>query len=185
MIGVRPTSLAGCVELAPTVHRDDRGLFVKPFHASTFSALALPTDFREIFYSRSGRGVIRGLHFQIPPAAQDKLVYCVAGRVFDVAVDLRRGSPTYGRFETFSLDADDWSMVFIPAGFAHGFAAVSDDAVMAYAVTTEHDPGLDSGIRWDSLPIPWPPGDPVVSARDRALVPFDVFESPFDLPARG
>jgi dTDP-4-dehydrorhamnose 3,5-epimerase len=176
---VRETRLAGCLELEPPIHPDGRGLFVKPFQTSAFQEVGLPVDYREIFYSRSRRGVVRGLHFQRPPQAQDKLVYCVAGAVFDVVVDLRRASPTYGKCETFALDADRWRMVFIPAGLAHGFAALTDEAVMAYAVTTEHAPDLDSGIRWDSVPVEWPVAEPVVSDRDRALEPFSTFASPF------
>jgi dTDP-4-dehydrorhamnose 3,5-epimerase len=180
---VRTTSLAGCLELHPPVHRDERGLFVKPFQRSELARLGLPVDFDELFYSRSQRGVIRGLHFQLPPRAQAKLVYCVTGRVFDVVVDLRKGSPTYGHFETFELDGEDWRMIFVPAGFAHGFAALSDDAVMAYAVTSEYDPELDSGIRWDSVPVDWPWSTPIISSRDDRLEPFSSFSTPFECDA--
>jgi dTDP-4-dehydrorhamnose 3,5-epimerase len=178
-VNVTPTGLAGCVRLTPRVVPDDRGLFVKTFQSSVFNSLRLDADWREQFYSRSRRGVIRGLHFQRPPADHAKLVSCVRGRVFDVAVDLRKGSPTYGRAAGVELDDEGWEMLFIPSGFAHGFAALSDDAVMAYLTTSEHDPACDTGIRWDSAGIRWPVDEPIVSERDRALPALDGFDSPF------
>lgn len=167
------------------VHEDTRGTFVKPFSFSAFAAAGLPVAFREAFFSRSRRRVVRGLHFQTPPHAQDKLVCCAAGRVLDVVVDLRVGSPTYGRAETFELDAETWTALFIPAGLAHGFAALADDTVMAYAVTAEYDPKADSGIRWDSVPVEWPWPDPVVSERDMAFAPLAAYASPFRWRAGG
>jgi dTDP-4-dehydrorhamnose 3,5-epimerase len=176
----RPSRLPGCVELRPTIHRDSRGSFAKPFHASTFEALGLATGWKELFYSASGRGVVRGLHFQVPPAAQAKLVCCLAGEVLDVVVDVRAGSPTYGCFDTFLLNGKDMRAVFVPEGCAHGFAALTDGAVVAYAVTHEHDPEHDTGLRWDSVPgIPWPFAMPTVSERDAALPAFESFTSPF------
>lgn len=176
---IRGTTLPGCHTLHPRVHEDGRGLFVKPFQASVYRSLGLATDFVELFYSRSARGVIRGLHFQLPPHAQHKVVHCVAGSVLDVVVDLRVGSPTYGACATFHLDDRDWVAVSIPPGCAHGFAALSDGAVMAYSVSAEHAPTHDSGIRWDSVPVAWPWPDPIVSDRDRGLVPLSGFESSF------
>jgi dTDP-4-dehydrorhamnose 3,5-epimerase len=178
-MNVRETGLAGCLQIKPPVHRDARGFFVKPFQFSAFEALGLPADFQEVFFSHSRQGVIRGLHFQYPPAAQHKLVYCVAGKVLDVVVDLRRDSPTFGVCESFSLSSEEWTMLMIPVGFAHGFATLSAEAVMAYHVTTEHDPSLDSGIRWDSIGFEWPWPDPILSERDRSLEPLDTFSSPF------
>lgn len=173
------TSLPGCLVLQPRVHEDRRGSFVKTFQRTMFEEAGLPADFPEHFFSRSTRGVVRGLHFQLPPADHDKVVFCVAGKVFDVVVDVRVGSPTYGRFEAFTLDDCDWTALFVPKGFAHGFAATSERAVMAYFVGTEFDPTLDSGIRWDSLPIDWPVDDPIVSEKDRSLPPFEAFRSPW------
>lgn len=97
----------------------------------------------------------------------------------DVAVDLRVGSPTYGDFDVFDLKDDNWSSLFIPKGLAHGFAALMDATVMAYATTTGYDSAMDAGIRWDSLPIPWPFADPIISPRDAALPPFAEFVSSF------
>lgn len=174
------TPLDGCLEVHPTLCPDERGLFVKPYSFGEFTAAGLPTEWREHFYSRSNAGVVRGLHFQRPPSEQDKLVYCVHGTAFDVVVDLRAGSPTYGKFTTFHLDDKSWRAIFIPAGMAHGFLALEPEAVMAYAVTTEHDPALDTGILWNSVGIPWPVSHlPVVSPRDAALPRLDEFVSPF------
>jgi dTDP-4-dehydrorhamnose 3,5-epimerase len=173
------TSLPGCLVLQPRVVEDPRGAFVKTFRRTAFEEAGLPGDFPEHFLSRSSRGVVRGLHFQLPPADHDKVVCCTAGEVFDVVVDLRVGSPAYGRFETFRLDDRDWTALFVPRGFAHGFAALSEQAVTAYLTSTEFEPALDAGIRWDSLPIPWPVTEPVVSERDRALPPFEAFVSPW------
>ncbi|MCU1492519.1 MAG: dTDP-4-dehydrorhamnose 3,5-epimerase [Acidimicrobiaceae bacterium] len=165
--------------LRPVVHADDRGSFVKTFHAGWFADAGIPAEWPERFYSRSHRGVVRGLHFQTPPSSHAKLVYCVHGAVLDVVVDLRVGSPTFGEFELLPLDDDTWTIAFVPEGLAHGFAALTDDAVMAYATGTVHVPQSDTGIRWDSVPIPWPFDAPTVSARDEALPTFAEFASPF------
>jgi dTDP-4-dehydrorhamnose 3,5-epimerase len=178
-VQLQQTSMPGCVEVHPPVFGDDRGVFVKLFQDALFDEFGLETEFSEWACSRSTKGVVRGLHFQVPPAAQDKLVYCLSGEVLDVAVDLRRGSPSYGRFETFPLDGRDFHAVFVPKGFAHGFAVLSDVAVVSYLMSAEFSPEHDAGMRWDSLPIPWPFTDPNLSDKDRHLVPFDEFASPW------
>jgi dTDP-4-dehydrorhamnose 3,5-epimerase len=124
--------------------------------------------------------VVRGLHFQTPPAAQDKFVFCASGSVTDYVLDIRRDSPTYGQFETFHLSAEDWTSLFIPIGFAHGFVATSDeDAVMAYYCSDEFDPATDSGVRWDSAGIDWQVQNPIISDKDQTLTPFADYDSPF------
>lgn len=177
-----PLEFPGCFEIRPAVFRDDRGSFVKPFQASAFAAAGLPVDYPERFYSQSRRGVVRGLHFQLPPAAQHKLVYCTSGRVLDVVVDLRKGSPTFGRAASYELHADRWNALFLPVGIAHGFAALEEPTTMAYAVGAEYDPERDTGIRWDSISFAWPFERPVVSARDMALPALQDFDSPFEYP---
>ncbi|MCA1726441.1 MAG: dTDP-4-dehydrorhamnose 3,5-epimerase, partial [Actinobacteria bacterium] len=119
----------------------------------------------------SRRGVLRGLHFQRDPGAQAKLVAVPRGRMFDVAVDIRPGSPTFGRWVGQELDGESGRMLFVPEGFAHGYAVLSDEADVLYRATAEYAPELEGGIRWDDpdLGIEWPVADPVVSARDRAL----------------
>lgn len=173
------TPLPGLLRIEPFVARDARGGFVKTFHEPTFRAWGLRTHFAEEYYSVSQRGVIRGLHFQTPPHDHAKLVYCLAGRVVDAVVDLRVGSPTFGRHALFDLDADSAMLLYIPTGMAHGFCSMTDDAVMVYNVTTPYSRDHDSGIRWDSAGIPWPISDPIVSERDRGFVNLADLRSPF------
>ena len=176
---IRDTAIPGCHTVHPAVHSDARGTLVKPFAESAFAAAGLPTRFPEVFVSRSRRGVVRGLHFQVPPAPQAKLVTCVAGEVLDVVVDVRAGSPTHGRHVTCTLSADDGVALFVPVGLAHGFAVLSAEATVAYLGTAEYVPGTDGGIRWDSAGISWPFDSPVLSDRDAALPALDGFASPF------
>lgn len=168
-----------CVEVFPRVFEDLRGVFVKTFHQSTFQDAGIDLRFPEWAVSRSSKGVVRGLHFQSPPVAQDKLVYCVSGAVLDVAVDLRKGSPAYGRFETFLLDDRDFHAVLVPKGFGHGFVALSDHAVVSYLMSNEYSAEHDGGIRWNSLPIPWGVEDPILSDKDKTLPLFEEWDSPF------
>jgi len=175
----RKTKLEGCYEIQPIVRRDSRGVFVKTFHVEAFQELGLPVAFREEYHSVSSRNVLRGLHFQTHPAACAKLVYCVMGKVWDVAVDLRRQSPTYSQFHFVVLDGEKGNMFFLPEGMAHGFYTMSEEAIMMYGVTKVYDREHDSGIRWDSIGIPWPCENPVLSERDQAFLPFSEFETPF------
>lgn len=174
-----PLALPGCFEIRPKAFRDARGSFAKPFVASRFAAHGLPTVFAEEYYSSSQRGVVRGMHFQTPPHEHGKLVYCVRGEVLDVIVDLRRGSPTYGHHHQIRLDESHPVAVYMPAGLAHGFCALSDDATLIYKVTSEHAPAHDCGVRWDSVGVVWPVDAPIVSDRDRAFPALGDFVSPF------
>lgn len=176
---IRPTTIPGCFELVPRVMRDERGSFTKVFHQQAFRAAGLRTDFAEEYYSWSKRGVLRGLHFQTPPHEHAKLVYCPQGRVMDVALDLRRGSPTYGQHCTLQLDGDSGNMLYLPAGLAHGFYTLSEQALMVYKVTSVYAPDSDAGILWDSAHIAWPDRQPVTSLRDRGFPALDAFDSPF------
>lgn len=179
MFELQETSLPDCYLIRPRLFKDARGQFVKTFHAGWYEENGLESCFREEFYSRSVKGVIRGLHFQVPPADHAKLVYCLAGEVFDAVVDLRVGSPTYGQTHTFELSADRPEIIYIPSGFAHGFQALSDDALMVYQVSTVHSPENDSGIHWDSVGIDWPLPPRSVSERDQSFLPAAQFSSPF------
>lgn len=174
-----PTGIPGCSVVQLFHHADDRGEFVKVFQASVANAWGNDTTIAELFWSRSGRGVVRGLHFQIPPHAHSKLVTIISGTALDVVVDLRVGSPTFGQHRTIALDAAAPAAVFVPVGCAHGFQATSDDATVAYATSTEHTPDADRGIRWDSIGLEWPIADAVVSGRDAALPTLAEFDSPF------
>ncbi|ALT76195.1 dTDP-4-dehydrorhamnose 3,5-epimerase [Paucibacter sp. KCTC 42545] len=174
-----PTKLEGCYQVRPFFAQDERGTFVKTFHAERFSALGLPTVWCEEFYSSSRKGVIRGMHFQTPPHDHEKLVYCMQGRVLDVVVDLRKGSPTYGRHLPVELDASSGHGLLIPKGMAHGFLALDDDVLMAYKVTSAYAPANDAGISWDSFGLDWGIDQPIVSMRDRAHPALADFDSPF------
>ena len=173
------TELSGCFELEPIIRSDSRGCFVKTFHANAFKDLGLEYDFVEEYHSMSIKGVLRGLHFQLPPADHTKLVYCISGKVMDVAVDLRKNSKTYGRYHICYLDADKCNMLYIPRGMAHGFYTLSNRAVMMYHVTSVYDSIYDTGIAWDSVGIPWPDITPIQSERDRSFKRFSEFISPF------
>jgi len=176
---VKETFIPGCFELRPIILKDSRGRFVKTFDENLFAEKGLETNYKEEYYSVSKRGVLRGLHFQLPPKDLAKLVYCVSGEVFDVVVDLRVNSPTYGSFKSFILNADQGCMVYIPRGLAHGFYTISQEAVMLYRVTALYSPEHDAGILWNSVNIPWPDDNPMTSERDNEFVPLSEFSSPF------
>jgi len=178
---IEPTLLPGCYRIQPRVLDDHRGHFVKTFQASIFRAHGLEDRFTETFYSVSRKGVLRGFHFQTPPHAHAKLVHCTAGAVLDAVVDIRRGSPTAGRFFTLELTAEQATMLYIPAGFAHAFYALTDHAAVAYQVTTEFAPDHDAGVRWDSFGIPWPDCAPILSAKDLALPHWRDYATPFTM----
>ena len=179
MFRVRSTSIPGCLEVSPRIISDERGRFVKVFHAEAFAIHGLQTIYSEEYYSKSVQGVIRGLHFQKPPMDHAKLVYCVEGRVQDVALDLRRGSPSYGRYELFELSAERANMVYLPQGIAHGFCVLSDAATLIYKVSTVYSVEHDAGVLWSSANIPWSVADPILSARDQAHPPLADYVSPF------
>jgi len=176
---VKPSKLPGCFELQPKVFDDARGRFVKVFHEQIFAAQGLETRFAEEYYSVSHKNVIRGLHFQLPPMDHVKMVYCVAGEVMDAVVDLRTGSPTYGQCALFELSAAKANCIYISKGMAHGFCARSDQAIMVYKVSTIYSSAHDAGVLWNSVDIPWPTTDAILSARDQSFPPLDKFASPF------
>jgi dTDP-4-dehydrorhamnose 3,5-epimerase len=174
-----PTRLPGCSILQGDVFPDQRGAFTKTVHEPTFRQMGLPTDWREEYFTHSRRNVVRGMHFQVPPAAHAKLVFCVAGAVLDLVLDLRSGSPTFGEFEVFELNADTGRAVYAPVGCAHGFLSLSDRSTLYYKVETVHAPAQDAGVRWDSFGYTWPVTDPIISERDRKHPTLAEFVSPF------
>lgn len=174
-----PTSIDGCFEIFPRVMEDARGRFVKTYHQDLFANHGLATNFAEQYYSVSHKGVLRGLHFQTPPHDHTKLVYCLTGKVLDAIIDLRVGSPTYGKHEVIELSAANAKMLYISAGMAHGFYALENNTIMQYHVTSVYAPSFDVGIRWDSAGIPWPDAAPVLSDRDAKFAPLAAFMSPF------
>lgn len=179
MFSLYETQLPGCLEIVPTKFQDQRGSFVKTFHAELFAKHGLATDFREQYYSVSARGSLRGMHFQIPPHDHDKLVYCIDGEVLDVVLDLRKGSPSFGAATSLNLSSEKANMVYVPRGLAHGFYVLSAHATMVYNVTSCHSPDHDSGIHWRSVPVSWPSDAPVVSDRDSLHPTLEDFASPF------
>lgn len=164
--------------LKPAVHCDARGFFFESYQKRQFEALGIAQEFVQDNHSHSTRGVLRGLHYQVRQP-QGKLVRVIAGRVFDVAVDLRRASPYFGRAVGFTLDAATPMLAWIPPGFAHGFLALSDSVDYLYKTTDYYAPGFDRSLLWNDpeLAIPWPlDTPPVVSAKDQAGLPLAVCE---------
>jgi dTDP-4-dehydrorhamnose 3,5-epimerase len=182
-INASETPIPGCRQIQFSAHSDCRGIFVKVFHRPSFAENALEVNFAEVFYTVSYEKVLRGMHLQLPPADHSKLVYCVAGCVMDVALDLRRGSPTFSSHMVVELSAKSHNGLFLPAGVAHGFYVLQPPAIIVYHVTSKHEPELDAGVRWDSFGAPWPDEAPVVSLRDAVLPPLSRFNSPFEFPA--
>lgn len=172
------TSVQGCFELHATVHKDARGSFIKLFHAPAFRKMGLNSEFSEDYYSVSKKGVLRGLHFQSPPDEHDKLVCCLEGEVFDAVLDLRKGSRTFGGAFTTRLSAKKANLLYVPAGCAHGFFALSR-ALMLYKTSTVHSPERDSGVLWSSAGIKWPCKKPLISPRDAGFAALKDFRSPF------
>ena len=166
------TELTGVVLIEPQVFGDPRGFFMETYHRAKFEEAGIREVFVQDNHSRSARGVLRGLHYQVG-RPQGKLVRVVRGAVFDVAVDIRRASPTFGRWFGVELTEENRRMLYVPPGFAHGFCTLSEEADFLYKCTDLYAPDLDRGIRWDDpdLAIAWPIRDPILSQKDAAL-PF-------------
>lgn len=176
---ITPRRLAGTFDIALDPRVDDRGYFLRWYDREAFARAGLPTEWVQANESGSKRNVVRGLHFQRPPHAETKLVRAVAGSVFDVFVDLRRGSPSYGKWDSVELSAAAKNAILIPKGFAHGFCAITDDAVVSYLVDCAYAPGAEGGLVWDdpALAIAWPlAGEAIVSAKDRAWPKLSALE---------
>ncbi len=167
------SELPGVVVIEPAVNGDERGFFFEAFHRERFRMHGMPTEFAQTNISRSAKGVLRGLHHQWPKP-QGKLVWIVEGSVFDVAVDIRRGSPHFGRWFGAELSADNHRMMYVPPGFAHGFCVLSEHATFSYMCTQTYDRTGDRAIAWDDpeIAIDWPVVDPSLSDRDFAALPL-------------
>jgi len=168
-LNVIETSLPGVWVIEPTVYADERGFFMETYHSARFQALGIPAAFVQDNHSRSIRGVLRGLHYQ-EPNPQGKLVRCVRGAVYDVAVDVRKGSPQFGKWTSAELTEDNKRLFWVPPGFAHGFCALSDVAEIAYKCTAFYDPKSDHSILWNDpdIGITWPVSKPSLSPKDAA-----------------
>ncbi len=162
------TQINGPVLIEPTVHRDERGFFMESFRANVWAENGVDVEFVQDNHSRSSRGTLRGMHFQLDPG-QAKLVRCASGSVYDVIVDLRKGSPTFGQWEGFELSDENFRQLFIPVGFAHGFCVTSETADFVYKCSSYFDPKTESQVTFDDpdIGIVWPKLDLLVSARDR------------------
>ncbi|TPG10841.1 dTDP-4-dehydrorhamnose 3,5-epimerase [Sphingomonas oligophenolica] len=174
--------------IKPKRYEDARGWFAEVYSIRDFAARGIHTEFVQDNHSLSvPRYTLRGLHFQTPPCGQDKLVRCVRGRIYDVAVDVREGSPTYGQWVSAELSAENGHQLFIPTGFAHAFLTLDRDCEVSYKCSGLYAPHHDGGIRWDSLGIDWPmPGGtaPELSIKDANLPTLDEFDSPFPYDGR-
>lgn len=166
---VSETGLEGVLLIEPRVFRDDRGFFVETYHADRYRAAGLALPFVQDNHSRSGRGTLRGLHWQWR-RPQGKLVRVIEGEIFDVAVDIRPDSPTFGQVVAATLSAENFLQIYVPPGFAHGFCVTSEVAQVEYKCTDFYDPDGEGGLIWNDadLAIAWPVAAPVLSARDRS-----------------
>ena len=177
------TAITDLFIIEPSVFGDDRGYFFESYSLEKFEENIRPIKFVQDNESKSSKGVLRGLHFQTPPFSQAKLVRCIEGSVMDVAVDIRKGSPTYGRHLAVELSGENKRQLFVPRGFAHGFAVLSESAIFAYKVDNTYAPSYDAGIRYDDkeLNIDWGLSETEVqlSAKDKNLAFFKDLESPF------
>lgn len=165
------TKLAGVVLIKPRVFADERGFFYESYNKSLFVANGIVDEFIQDNHSKSNKGVLRGLHYQLNPHAQGKLVRCISGAVFDVAVDIRRGSPTFAQWVGYELSAANKYMLWLPSGFAHGFVTLQDNSEFVYKTTAEYAPEYDRGIKYDdpAIGIVWPnlAGEFILSPKDR------------------
>ena len=170
---VLPTEVPGVLLIEPDVFRDGRGYFLETFHERKYREAGIPYSFVQDNQSRSGRGTLRGLHAQLR-RPQGKLIRAIAGEIFDVAVDIRPGSPTFGKWAGARLSGDDFRQMFVPPGFAHGFCVLSETAEVAYKCTDFYDRADEIGLRWNdpSVAIAWPIRDPVLSEKDATLPTF-------------
>ncbi len=168
-----PTTLAGVIEITPRIFEDERGYFFESFNIDQFRAHGIQEDFLQDNQSFSRKGVVRGLHFQREPFAQGKLVRVIRGAVLDVVVDIRPGSPTFGQHESFLLTEKNQKMVYLPAGFAHGFSAL-EDAIFSYKCTNVYHKASEGGILYNDpfLAIDWQVKNPIVSEKDLELPAF-------------
>jgi len=181
---IEPTRLAGVIVITPRRFVDARGFFEETWNRKALEAggVTLPEFVQDNHSFSAQRGTVRGLHFQSPPHAQGKLVRCGRGRLFDVAVDVRQASPTYGQWFGCELSFENGRQLWIPPGFLHGFASLEDDTEIVYKCTDYYAPECDGAVRWDSCGIAWPLPEgvePLLSDKDRAAPPLAQFVSPF------
>lgn len=178
---INPTRLEGVLILTPRRFADARGFFSESWNRRTLEAAGvhLPEFVQDNHSISHAVGTVRGLHYQSPPHAQGKLVRCGQGHLLDVAVDARRGSPTYGQWVAEDLTAENGRQLWIPAGFLHGFITRAPETEVVYKCTDHYDPACDGAVRWDSVGIDWGAANPVLSDKDAQAIDFAEFQSPF------
>lgn len=179
---VHETGIAGLLEIEPVVFGDERGYFYETYNLAKFKDAGIIEEFVQDNQSKSSAGVLRGLHFQNPPYAQGKLVRVIQGSVVDVAVDIRKGSPTYGKYHKVFLSGENKKMFWIPPGFAHGFATLEDDTIFAYKCTGFYNKESEGSVRWDDpeLNIDWGIANPSLSEKDREAPLLSELDSQFE-----
>jgi dTDP-4-dehydrorhamnose 3,5-epimerase len=176
---IKPTPLPGAFLITMPSFEDARGTFVKTFHETSLIDHNIYFTLRESYFSISGKNVIRGMHFQLPPFQHSKIVLCPQGAITDVIVDLRRDSPTYRETFSYELSEDNHTAVYIPEGFAHGFKSLTDDAMTYYLVSSEYSREHDTGVLYSSIDFDWGISEPIISARDLSFMKLSEFDSPF------
>lgn len=174
-----PTPLSGALTIQLPQSSDARGSFTKTFHESSLAAAGISFSLKESYFSFSKKRVIRGMHFQLPPHQHAKIVFCPQGEILDVILDLRKASPTFGQHFSTVLSGENAMAMYIPEGFAHGFKALTDNALTYYLVSSEYSPAQDTGIHYDSFGMDWNEDNLTLSGRDEGFVKWDAFDSPF------
>lgn len=175
------TGIKGLLLISPKVFKDERGYFFESFNKEKFQSIGVTEEFTQDNQSLSNKGIIRGMHFQSPPHAQGKLVRVIKGSVQDVVVDIRKNSTTYGKHYSVELTEDNFLMLYIPPGFAHGFATLEDNTIFSYKCTDTYHPETEGGLAWNDreFGIEWKISDPILSEKDKKYLPFSLFVSPF------
>ena len=179
---IRPLKLKGTYEIALNPHQDERGYFMRTYDESIFNQYGMTNNWVQENQSLSQqKGIIRGLHFQKPPHAETKLIRAVIGVIFDVFVDLRKNSETYGQWDSIELSGDNYKAVYVPGGFAHGFCTLSESSLVFYKVDAPYNQKSEGGLRWNDpeLGIEWPVSSPLISEKDSKWGDFQVFCTPF------
>lgn len=174
--------LNGVLHIKPKVHQDHRGHFFESFRKDALLEFGVDLEFVQDNQSLSQKNILRGLHYQTPPYAQGKLVRVINGAVRDVVLDIRKSSSTFGQFKVFDLTEQNFEMLYVPPGFAHGFATLEDHTIFTYKCTDYYNPESEGGVLWSApeLEIPWGIEDPVLSEKDKHLPSFSDFQSPFE-----
>ena len=177
---IESLNLPGVLLINGKVNEDIRGFFFKPYSKVEMSRNKISFTVAEVFYSTSAVNVIRGMHFQAPPYQQAKLVTVISGKITDVVLDIRKGSPFYGKWISVNLKQNDGKILYIPSGFAHGFISRHQESTVLYVVDHEYSSVMENGVRYDSFGYDWELGNPILSSRDLNFKPMNTFQSPFE-----